>query len=206
MNVALEVAKWGVDYIVITSVDRDDLPDGGSSHFSKTVNMMKVLKPELLVECLVSDFQGDREAIKKLALSGLDVYAHNVETVERLQPHVRDRRANYAQSLETLRYAKEVNPKLLTKTSLMLGLGETRAEITQTLKDLRENGVDAVTFGQYLRPTPHHLTEIEWVSDETFAELKEEAEDMGFKYVASGTMVRSSYKAGEYYMKSLLKS
>ena len=141
--------SWNVTYIVLTSVDRDDMPDGGAGHFATTVQLIKQRKPELLVECLVSDFAGDLEAVHTLATSGLDVYAHNLETVRRLQPFVRDHRANYEQSLRVLRHAKESNDKLFTKTSLMLGLGETREEVLQAMRDLRAAGVDVVTFGEY---------------------------------------------------------
>lgn len=128
------VYNWGVDYIVLTSVDRDDIPDGGASHFATTVELLKHKKPELLVECLVSDFRGDLDSVSLLAQSGLDVYAHNVETVERLQKFVRDPRAGYRQSLSTLQEAKRVKPELYTKTSLMLGLGETDEEVIQAMK------------------------------------------------------------------------
>jgi lipoyl synthase len=143
---AQAVISWGVDYIVLTSVDRDDLMDGGATHFATTVQLLKQNKPTLLVECLVSDFAGNLTSVALLAQSGLDVYAHNVETVERLQPFVRDRRAGYRQSLATLQHAKQVQPLLYTKTSLMLGLGETRDEIIQTLQDLRAIDVDVGTF------------------------------------------------------------
>lgn len=197
---------WGVDYIVMTSVDRDDLPDGGAQHFAHTVELLKRQKPEILVECLVSDFQGNQTSVATLARSGLDVYAHNVETVERLQKFVRDPRANYHQSLSTLEHAKQVQPGLYTKTSLMLGLGETDEEVIQTMKDLRAIDVDVVTFGQYLRPTEHHLSVVEYVRPEKFDYFRRLGEDMGFKYVASGPMVRSSYKAGEFYLEHMIKS
>ena len=137
---AQAVVEWGVDYIVLTSVDRDDLEDGGAQHFATTVELLKQNKPELLVECLVSDFQGNLTSVERLADSGLDVYAHNVETVERLQSYVRDRRAGYHQSLRTLEHAKKSG--VYTKTSLMLGLGETKDEVIQTMKDLRAIDVD----------------------------------------------------------------
>ena len=200
------VAQWGVDYIVLTSVDRDDISDGGAQHFAHTVELLKHRKPNLLVECLVSDFRGDANAVATLAQSGLDVYAHNVETVERLQRFVRDPRANYQQSLFTLAHAKRVNPNLYTKTSLMVGLGETEAEIVQTLQDLRDIDVDVVTFGQYLRPTERHLSVVEYVTPDTFDKYRRMGEDLGFKYVASGPMVRSSYKAGEFYLEHLIKT
>ena len=200
------VVSWGVDYIVMTSVDRDDIEDGGAQHFAHTVELLKYKKPDILVECLVSDFQGMLSSVETLANSGLDVYAHNVETVERLQKFVRDPRAGYAQSLATLEHAKKVNPDLYTKTSLMLGLGETDEEVIQTMKDLRAIDVDVVTFGQYLRPTENHLSVVEYVKPEKFDYFRKVGEELGFKYVASGPMVRSSYKAGEFYLEHMIKT
>mmetsp|Transcript_13021 Transcript_13021/g.36649 ORF Transcript_13021/g.36649 Transcript_13021/m.36649 type:complete len:457 (+) Transcript_13021:269-1639(+) len=200
------VAKWGVDYIVLTSVDRDDIEDGGAQHFAHTVELLKYKKPEILVECLVSDFQGNQTSVETLATSGLDVYAHNVETIERLQKFVRDPRAGYRQSLSTLEHAKKAKPGLYTKTSIMLGLGETKEEVLQTMKDLREIDVDVVTFGQYLRPTENHLAVVEYVKPEVFDYYREVGEEMGFKYVASGPLVRSSYKAGEFYLEHMIKT
>jgi lipoic acid synthetase len=202
---AQAVVDWGVDYIVLTSVDRDDLADGGAQHFAHTVELLKGKKPELLVECLVSDFQGNATSVATLATSGLDVYAHNVETVERLQKFVRDPRANYQQSLSTLEHAKKVKPDLYTKTSIMLGLGERDEEVIQTMKDLRAIDVDVVTFGQYLRPTEQHLSVVEYVKPEKFEYFRQVGEEMGFKYVASGPLVRSSYKAGEFYLEHMIK-
>lgn len=144
------VAAWGINYVVLTSVDRDDMPDGGASHFANTVENIKIKKPSMLVECLVSDFAGDLKAVETLAMSGLDVYAHNVETVRRLQKYVRDHRAGYDQSLRVLRHAKSTNPKLFTKTSLMLGLGETQAEVLEAMQDIRSAGVDVLTLGQVI--------------------------------------------------------
>jgi lipoyl synthase len=169
------------------------------------VELLKHKKPGILVECLVSDFQGMLESVETLAVSGLDVYAHNVETVERLQKFVRDPRAGYAQSLSTLEHAKKVNPTVYTKTSIMLGLGETDEEIVQTMNDLRAIDVDVVTFGQYLRPTENHLSVVEYVKPEKFDHFRKLGEEMGFKYVASGPMVRSSYKAGEFYLEHMIK-
>ena len=199
------VIEWGVDYIVLTSVDRDDIEDGGAGHFATTVQVLKEKKPEMLVECLVSDFQGNLTSVEALATSGLDVYAHNMETVERLQKFVRDPRAGYRQSLSTLEHAKRAKPGLYTKTSIMLGLGETDEEVVQTMKDLRAVDVDVVTFGQYLRPTENHLSVVEYVTPEKFDEFRRIGEEMGFKYVASGPMVRSSYKAGEFYLEHMIK-
>ena len=199
------VVKWGINYVVLTSVDRDDIPDGGASHFASTVELIKRNKPSILVECLVSDFAGDLASVGVLANSGLDVYAHNVETIRRLQRHVRDHRAGYDQSLAVLRHAKAVNPRLFTKTSLMLGLGETREEVLETMRDIRAAGVDVLTLGQYLRPTEHHLAVVEYIPPEEFARYKADGEEMGFLYVASGPLVRSSYKAGEFFMEHMIR-
>ena len=204
-KVSTAIAKWGLDYVVLTSVDRDDLPDQGSGHFRSVVQKLKAKSPDLLVEALTPDFQGNQDLIKAVAESGLDVYAHNMETVERLTPRVRDRRAAYQQSLDVLKYVKSLETGCLTKTSLMLGLGETDEEIRQTLRDLRAIDVDVVTFGQYLQPTKKHLPVKEYITPEKFEEWKVEGEAMGFKYVASGPLVRSSYKAGEFFLKSLLQ-
>eukprot|EP00946_MAST-07B_sp_MAST-7B-sp1_P001991 g1991.t1 len=198
------VASWGLDYIVITSVDRDDVPDQGAGHISETVERLKEAKEGILVEVLTPDFRGEKHLVEQVATSGLDVFAHNIETVERLTPRVRDRRAHYRQSLDVLRWAGEAKPGLITKTSIMLGLGENDDEIHQTLVDIQNNGVEVVTFGQYLRPSKRHLKVQEYVTPEKFDEWAEVAKGMGFRYVASGPMVRSSYKAGEFYMKAML--
>nr|KJB31909.1 hypothetical protein B456_005G213900 [Gossypium raimondii] len=150
-NTAQAIASWGVDYIVLTSVDRDDLPDGGSGHFAKTVQAMKNLKPDIMVECLTSDFRGDLKAVDTLVHSGLDVFAHNIETVKRLQRIVRDPRAGYEQSLSVLRHAKVSKEGMITKSSIMLGLGETDDELKEALADLRAIDVDILTLGQYLQ-------------------------------------------------------
>ncbi|OMO72184.1 Lipoyl synthase [Corchorus capsularis] len=204
-NTAKAIASWGVDYIVLTSVDRDDLPDGGSGHFAQTVQAMKKLKPEIMVECLTSDFRGDLEAVDTLVHSGLDVFAHNIETVKRLQRIVRDPRAGYEQSLSVLRHAKLSKEGMITKSSIMLGLGETDDEIKETLADLRAIDVDILTLGQYLQPTPLHLTVKEYVTPEKFDFWKEYGESIGFRYVASGPLVRSSYRAGELFVKTMVK-
>ena len=204
-KVATAIAAWGLDYVVFTSVDRDDLDDFGAGHFSETVRSLKAKLPEILVECLTPDFQGKTDLIEQVATSGLDVFAHNIETVERLQRRVRDHRAGYKQSLSVLEHVKKVCPSMVTKTSLMLGVGETAEDVLETLKDLRRAGVDVVTFGQYLRPSTKHMPVKEYVTPESFAEWQRIGEEMGFLYVASGPMVRSSYKAGEYFLKNLLK-
>lgn len=200
-NTAEAISRWGLGYIVLTSVDRDDLPDGGSAHIAQTVSKIKQKAPHILVEALVPDFGGDVGAVAQVARSGLDVYAHNVETVERTTPFVRDRRAKYRQSLAMLRHAKETKPELVTKTSIMLGCGEADHEVEQTLRDLRDAEVDVVTFGQYMRPTKRHMKVSEYVTPEKFAEWQRRAEALGFLYVASGPLVRSSYKAGEFFVR-----
>ncbi|MCO5576085.1 hypothetical protein L7F22_029892 [Adiantum nelumboides] len=204
-NTAKAIAAWGVGYIVLTSVDRDDLVDGGSGHFARTVTTLKEMKPEILVECLTSDFRGDLIAVSKIVQSGLDVFAHNVETVRRLQRIVRDPRAGYDQSLLVLKHAKEAKQGVLTKSSIMLGLGESDDEIRETMQDLRAIDVDILTLGQYLQPTPLHLTVKEYVTPEKFDYWKEYGESIGFRYVASGPLVRSSYRAGEFYIESMLR-
>ncbi|KAA0722358.1 Lipoyl synthase, mitochondrial [Triplophysa tibetana] len=204
-NTAKAIAAWGLDYVVLTSVDRDDIPDGGAEHMAETVLNLKERNSSILVECLTPDFRGDLAAVEKVALSGLDVYAHNVETVRELQRFVRDPRANINQSLSVLRHAKKVKPSVLTKTSIMLGLGETDQQIHATLKELRDSGVDCLTLGQYMQPTKRHLKVEEYVTPEKFAHWEKVGEEMGFVYTASGPLVRSSYKAGEFFLKNLLE-
>ena len=206
LNTALAVASWGVDYVVLTSVDRDDLPDGGSGHFAQTVRALKELKPGILVECLTSDFRGDLEAVSSLADSNLDVFAHNIETVRSLQRIVRDPRAGYEQSLAVLKHAKICKEGMITKSSIMLGLGETDEEVKQAMIDLRAVGVDILTLGQYLQPTEKHLTVREYVTPEKFQFWKEYGESLGFCYVASGPLVRSSYRAGELFVENLVRN
>ncbi|CAN0105401.1 unnamed protein product [Ectocarpus sp. 12 AP-2014] len=206
-HTAEAISRWGINYVVLTSVDRDDLEDGGANHFATTVELIKTAKSDMLVECLVSDFRGDYAAVDRLATSGLDVYAHNIETVRRLQPYVRDKRAGYDQSLSVLRRAKIAGEAtgVYTKTSLMLGLGETEEEILETMRDLRESGVDVLTLGQYLRPTDHHLAVVDYVTPEKFDQYARQGEALGFSYVAGGPMVRSSYKAGEFFMENMIR-
>eukprot|EP00732_Lithocolla_globosa_P005218 Lithocolla_globosa_v1_NODE_5252_length_1274_cov_18.175554.p1 type:complete len:337 gc:universal NODE_5252_length_1274_cov_18.175554:1190-180(-) len=205
VNTAIAVSKWKLGYIVLTSVDRDDLQDGGAGHFAQTVKEIKKRTPSMLVECLTGDYAGDENCIAEVAQSGLDVYAHNLETVEGLQRLVRDRRANYKQSLTVLRHAKLSQPKLITKSSLMLGFGEEDWEVEQTMKDLRENQVDVLTIGQYQQPTRKHMKVTKFVEPEKFKHWEKVGQKMGFKYMASGPMVRSSYKAGEYYIENMLR-
>lgn len=204
-KVAYSIAQMGLEYVVITSVDRDDLPDQGSNHFARTIRTAKRLDPDLIIEILTPDFRGNFDCVDLIVEAKPDVFAHNVETVERLQRRVRDPRANYAQSMSVLKRVKDVDPTRYTKTSLMLGLGETDEELVQTLRDLRDIGCDVVTFGQYLQPTPRHLKVEEYVTPEKFKEWQTRAEEMGFLYVASGPLVRSSYRAGEFFMKGIVE-
>ncbi|KAI2639279.1 lipoic acid synthetase [Xylaria nigripes] len=206
-NTAEALARWGLGYVVLTSVDRDDLADGGARHFAETIRRIKAKKSDLLVEALTGDFRGDLDMVKIVAESGLDVYAHNVETVEALTPYVRDRRATFRQSLSVLEHAKKVRGAegIITKTSLMLGLGEQEEEVMDALRELRKVNVDVVTFGQYMRPTKRHLKVDKYVTPAEFEMWRQRAVDMGFLYVASGPLVRSSYKAGEAFIENVLR-
>lgn len=243
-QIAASIATLGLHYVVLTSVDRDDLTDGGAGHFARTIQEIKRLSREqvaamaqnspangassstsngaksaagprgasdrgILVEALVSDFRGDPAAIEMVVASGLDVYAHNIETVRSLQYRVRDPRAGYEQSLATLRWAKktarETGRDLLTKSSIMLGLGETSAELDEAMDDLRASEVDILTFGQYLRPSMTHLPVEKYYTPEEFEDLRLRAQAKGFVYVASGPMVRSSYRAGELFIRGMLE-
>ncbi|CAB4419194.1 unnamed protein product [Rhizophagus irregularis] len=205
-NVAHAISKWGLDYVVLTSVDRDDLSDGGSEHFANTVRLLKKKAPHILIECLTGDFQGNLDCVAKVATSGLDVYAHNIETVENLTSHVRDRRATFRQSLNVLEHAKKIKPSLITKTSIMLGVGETDDEVLDAMKELRKINVDCITLGQYMRPTKRHMKVHEYIAPEKFDYWAKIGNDLGFLYTASGPLVRSSYKAGEFYIGKILKS
>jgi lipoic acid synthetase len=201
-NVADAVEEIGLDYVVLTSVDRDDLPDQGAEHFAETVREIKERDPGILVETLTPDFQGEPALVDTVLDAGPDVFAHNVETVERLQWPVRDRRAGYEQSLSVLERAS--GRDVYAKTSLMLGVGEYAHEVYRTLSDLREVGVDVVTFGQYLQPSHTHLDVSEYVHPATFETWRRVAEEtFDFLYCASGPMVRSSYRAGELFVEAL---
>ncbi len=204
-KVADACVLMGLRYLVLTSVDRDDLMDGGAGHFAACVEAVKERVPGILIECLTPDFQGNKASIRTLLDSGLDVFAHNLETVERLSPKVRDKRASYALSLSFLRHVKEMAPEMVTKSSLMLGLGETEREIDEAMKDLREVGVDILTLGQYLRPSLLHLPVRDFLSPARFLALKNRALSLGFAYVAAGPMVRSSYRAAELFLESRLR-
>lgn len=203
-NTAEAISRWGLGYIVLTSVDRDDLADSGAHHFAETIRKIKQKAPQILVEALTGDFAGSLSHVSLVAKSGLDVYAHNVETVEALTPYVRDRRATFRQSLSVLEHAKKEGVRV-TKTSIMLGVGETEDQVMDALRELRKVDVDVVTFGQYMRPTKRHMKVDRYVEPAEFERWKQVAEDMGFLYVASGPLVRSSYKAGEFYIENVLR-
>ena len=195
LNTAKAVQVMKLKYVVLTSVNRDDLPDGGAQHFANTVKLIKDLNPNTAVEALTPDFKGLSSSIDTLVNCGLEVFAQNIETVERLTHQVRDIRAGYQQTLDVLAESKRINPKVLTKTSIILGLGETDLEIERTLNDLAQNKVDIVTIGQYLRPTRNHHPIERWVTPEEFERYRQLGLNKGFLEVVSGPMVRSSYRA-----------
>ncbi|MBA3562519.1 MAG: lipoyl synthase [Gammaproteobacteria bacterium] len=195
VQTAESVRLMNLKYVVLTSVDRDDLPDGGASHYAACVRAIKQVNPQTAVEALTPDFRGDRTAVECVVDSGIEVFAQNVETVRRLTHPVRDPRAGYEQTLSVLAHAKRHRPGTLTKTSLMLGLGEAESEIDETLDDLRAAEVDIVTFGQYLQPTPNHLPVVRFVPPADFAQIRELGLGKGFLEVVSGPLVRSSYRA-----------
>ncbi|KAI4261337.1 MAG: hypothetical protein L6R42_003462 [Xanthoria sp. 1 TBL-2021] len=230
-HTAEALKRWGLGYVVLTSVDRDDLADGGAHHFAETIRKIKDKAPGMLVEALTGDYAGDLEMVDLVAGSGLDVYAHNVETVEALTPMVRDRRATFRQSLSVLERAKGAREGMVTKTSVMLGLGETEEQIWEMLRgtisnllsstrsidckihrlmncaqlELRKINTDIVTFGQYMQPTKRHMPVHTYVTPSVFETWRQRALDMGFLYCASGPLVRSSYKAGEAFIENVIK-
>jgi len=201
-NAARAVQLMGLEYVVITSVDRDDLADGGAGHYAECVREIKQLNPNTAVEALTPDFNGVKEHVELVVDSGLEVFAQNVETVRRLTHPVRDPRAGYEQTIEVLRHAKAHRPDVLTKTSLMLGLGERDNEIVQAMHDLREANVDILTLGQYLRPTPNHLPVDRYVTPGEFDAYRREGLEKGFLEVVAGPMVRSSYRAEQVLQKN----
>ncbi len=198
-NTARSVELMALKYVVLTSVDRDDLEDGGADHYAACVRAIKTRTPDTAVEALTPDFQGRLRDVETVLDSGLDVYAQNLETVRRLTHPVRDPRAGYDQTLAVLAHAKRHRPDVLTKTSLMLGLGETDAEVRETLEDLRRIDCDIVTFGQYLRPTAHHLPVRRFVTPDEFEGYRQWGLEMGFLEVVSGPLVRSSYRADRVF-------
>ncbi len=200
-NAARSVALMNLQYVVLTSVDRDDLPDGGAGHYAACVRAIRERNPDTAVEALTPDFQGRLHDVEVVVDSGLQVFAQNIETVERLTHPVRDARAGYQQTLDVLRHAKQHRPDVLTKTSLMLGLGETDAEVDHALADIRAAGVDIVTLGQYLQPTANHLPVARFVSPDEFRTHRENGLKLGFLEVVAGPMVRSSYRADRVFQK-----
>jgi lipoic acid synthetase len=198
-NLAAAIGELKLKYIVLTSVDRDDLPDFGASHFADCIKAIKEANPGILVEALVPDFNNDKKAIEIIAKSGADVLGHNIETVERLSQNVRDCRASYRQSLDVLRAFKHANSNIKTKSSIMLGLGETKEEVIQSMKDLCESEVDILTLGQYLQPTKQQLPVERYIPPDEFKEYEEIGKEMGFKAILAGPLVRSSYKAAQVF-------
>lgn len=200
-KVAKAISKWGLTYVVITSVCRDDLEDGGADHISKTISAIHAYCPQTVVEALIPDFRGDTRAISKVVRAGPKVISHNIETVRRLSPKVRDSRASYRQSLTVLQKIKELDSDVLTKSSLMLGLGELESEVIETMRDLRSINVSILTMGQYLQPSSRHLSVVQYITPDRFDQFAQVAQQMGFTYVASGPLVRSSYRAGELFLR-----
>lgn len=203
-NAARSVELMNLRYVVITSVDRDDLADGGAQHYADCVKAIKNRNPNTAVEALTPDFLGNKTHVATVVNSGLEVFAQNIETVERLTHSVRDPRAGYQQTFDVLAFAKQEQPKVLTKTSLMLGLGETDEEILQCMRDMRQHNVDILTLGQYLQPTKNHLSVARWVHPNEFSRYRELGLELGFIEVASGPMVRSSYRADKILEKNNL--
>ena len=204
-HVARAIAKLELQYVVLTMVDRDDLLDGGAGHVARTVTRLRELRPDILIETLLGDFGGHLDYVDATVDARPDVWAHNIEVVRRLQRTIRDVRCSYDRSLQVLRRVKERDPERITKSSIMVGIGETDDEVVETLADLRAAGVDLVTLGQYLRPTPKHAKVDRYVEPATFDRYADEARRMGFRFVASAPLVRSSYKAAEVFVRGILR-
>lgn len=205
VKVATAIKEMQLDYVVLTSVDRDDVEDGGAEHFAKCIRAIRHAAPNTMVEVLIPDFAGNAEHLNKVVLAGPEVIAHNIETVRRLQRPVRDPRANYEQSMKVLADIKAQDPNRFTKSSIMVGVGETPAEVIETMEDLRAVGCDFLTLGQYLQPTKKHLKIAEYVTPEQFQVYEKIGLEMGYGYVASGPLVRSSYKAGEFFIRDYVQ-
>ena len=204
-HVARAIARLGLQYVVMTMVDRDDLLDGGASHVARTVTRLRELRPDILIETLLGDFGGHMDYVDVTADARPHVWAHNIEVVKRLQRSIRDVRCSYETSLGVLQHVKDRDSSHVTKSSIMVGIGETDDEVLETLADLRAAGVDLVTLGQYLRPSQKHAAVDRYVTPETFESYAEAARGMGFAFVASGPLVRSSYKAAEVFVRSILR-
>lgn len=205
-NLALAIREMGLDYVVVTSVDRDDIEDQGSEHFANCIRAIRSKNPNILVEVLIPDFSGNIDWLKKVVDAKPDVIAHNIECIERLTPTVRDPRAGYQQSLDVLSNIKKLNPSIHTKSSIMVGFGESQDEVLETMQALKDVGTDFLTVGQYLQPNKKLLKVTEFIPPEVFANYEQKGLNIGFIYVASGPLVRSSYKAGEFFIKSYLQS
>jgi lipoyl synthase len=203
-NVANAIAEMELDYVVVTSVDRDDLEDQGSGHFASCIRSIREQSPETKIEVLIPDFSGRSELLEKVTAAQPHVLAHNIETVRRMTHKVRDPRSGYDQSLEVLANIKLLQPLMLSKSSIMVGVGETEEEVLETMVDLRAVGVDFLTIGQYLQPSGKHLKVDDFIHPDTFEQYRIFGEQIGFKYVASGPLVRSSYRAGEFYIQDFI--
>lgn len=197
-RVAIAVQRMKLKHVVITAVARDDLQDGGAEHFARTIQAVRAMDPTIAIEVLTPDFHGREEALQTVAAAAPNIFNHNVETCERLTPLVRSR-AKYRLSLQVLRRMREIAPNIVTKSGVMLGLGETEPELFQTMDDLRDAGVRVLTMGQYLRPTPEHLPVVEYIHPDQFETYQQIAYGKGFEHVASGPLVRSSYHAADYH-------
>ena len=197
-RVVAAILRLKLKHVVLTAVARDDLKDGGANHFARTITGIRNADPSIVIEVLVPDFNGREESLCEVLAAEPDIFNHNLETVERLTPLVRSR-AKYRLSLSVLKRAKQIDAEVVTKSGIMLGLGETEPELFQAMDDLRESGVQVLTLGQYLRPTPQHLPVVEYISPEAFETYRENGLSKGFEYVASGPLVRSSYHAADYH-------
>jgi lipoic acid synthetase len=204
VKLAKLIKEWGLSYVVITSVARDDLADQGSLHFAECVKAIKRENPGTIIEVLIPDFQGDERLLKNIVDAQPDVIGNNIETVERLSKEARDRRADYWQSIGLLQRVKALDKGVYTKSAMMLGIGETRDEVVQSLKDLRNANVDFVAIGQYLKPKGHHMEVKEFIRPEVFEEYRRIGTELGFRYVAAGPFVRSSYRAGEHFVANVI--
>jgi lipoic acid synthetase len=205
-KLASTIAAMGLDYVVVTSVNRDDLEDQGAGHFARCIQAIRAASPQTMVEVLIPDFQGREDLVQLVIDAQPEVIAHNIETTRTLTPSVRDPRAGYDQSLGVLQAIKSNQSTMPTKSSIMVGLGETEEDVVTAMADLRAVGCDFVTIGQYLQPAGKHLKVVEYVTPEQFERYRVLGEGLGFRYVASGPLVRSSYKAGEFFIRQHLKS
>lgn len=204
MKLARVIREWGLNYVVVTSVCRDDLEDQGSAHFANCVTEIRKGNPGTRIELLIPDFRDDADCLRRITDSRPDVIGHNIETVERLTPNVRDRRASYRHSLNVLGRIKDLDSRIYTKSAIMLGIGEREDEVVDAMKDLRGVGVDFLAIGQYLSPGQRWLEVKDYIRPERFEYLKKIGMEMGFLYIAAGPFVRSSYKAGEYFISKIL--